>query len=241
MIEAPELQEDVRAHVAECYRNGRQEACGLLVRIGDGVAYWPCQNLARNPREQFRMNPRDRLAAELAGEILAVVHSHPDGSNVPSPADLIGCARSGKPWVIVSYPDFQHRVVEPRRARVAYEGRQFHHGVVDCYTLVQDYYLYELGIELPDVERTNDWWNQGGDLYLANLENAGFVRVDNPQKHDGILMAISAQVPNHAGVYLGDDTMLHHMAGRLSCKTVFGGTYWADHLYGFYRHRSLMK
>lgn len=239
MIENPVVYEAVRAHAEREYAE-KKESCGLLVKGPDGLFYYPCRNLATNPRQQFRLNPRDRMDAEAAGQVVAVVHSHPDASNAPSPADLIACARSGLPWVIVSFPDFQHRVIEPRRARVPYKGRQFQHGVVDCYTLLQDYYLYELGIELPDIERPDEWWNKGANLYVANLENAGFVQVKTPEKHDGILMAIGAEVPNHSGVYLGNDTMLHHMAGRLSAATTFGGTYWMEHLVGYFRHRSRM-
>lgn len=241
MIEAPEIYAAVLAHVEEQYLAGKREACGLLVATEAGHVYVACRNMATNPREQFRMHPRDRYDAESLGKVLAVVHSHPDSTCEPSPADLIACARSGIPWVVVSYPNVAHRTIEPRARAVPYTGRHFQHGVVDCYTLLQDYYFHELGIALPDVHREDKWWDKGGDLYNAHLESAGFVKVDSPQKHDGILMCIAAPVPNHAGVYLGDDVMLHHMAGRLSAKTTFGGTYWMDHLYGYYRHRSLMK
>lgn len=241
MIEAPALSAAVLEHARQEYEAGKKECCGLLVEIAGSVSYWPCRNMAANPREQFRLSPRDRMDAEAAGKVLAVVHSHPDTSNAPSPADLIACARSGMPWVIVSYPDFQFRVIEPKRSRVPYKGRQFQHGVVDCYTLIQDYYLYELGIELPDIIRPDKWWETGADLYVANLTTAGFVQVDKPEKHDGILMSIASEVPNHSGVYLGDDVMLHHMAGRISGSTTFGGTFWQEHLFGYFRHRSRMK
>lgn len=240
MIEEPSVHAAVLEHVASEYEAGRRESCGLLIDIGGTPTYFPCKNLATNPREQFRMCPRDRYDAESCGRLMAVIHSHPDADNTPSPADVIACARSGVPWVIVSAPDMNHRTIEPRRRAVEYLGRQFQHGVVDCYTLVQDYYLYELGIELPDIKRDDGWWDTGANLYVANLEAAGFVQVETPRKHDGILMAIGSEVPNHSGIYLGDDVMLHHMARRLSGRTVFGGSYWMDHLYGYYRHRSLM-
>lgn len=241
MIEDPLVSAAVFAHVQAEYDNGKREACGLLVKAGGVVSYFPCRNDSTNPREQFRLNPYDRLQAEGQGEVIAVVHSHPDASNNPSPADQIACAKGKVPWVIVSYPDFQHRVIEPKRARVPYKGRQFQHGVVDCYTLIQDYYLHELGIALPDVERDDKWWEKGQNLYLFHLKKAGFVQVEEPQKYDGVLMAIGSEVPNHSGVYLGDDKILHHMAGRLSGETTFGGTYWQQHLFGFFRHRSQMN
>jgi cell wall-associated NlpC family hydrolase len=32
-------------------------------------------------------------------------------------------------------------------------------------------------------------------------------------------------VPNHAGIYLGDGLMLHHLYGRLSSRDLYGGWY----------------
>jgi len=42
-------------------------------------------------------------------------------------------------------------------------------------------------------------------------------------------------VPNHAGIYLGDGLMLHHMYGRLSRKDTYGG-YWREMTRGVARH-----
>lgn len=238
MIESLDIHAAVLAHVQQEYEDGKKEACGLLLETAAGLHYWPCRNIAKNPQQEFRINPRDRLDAEQAGKVIALVHSHPDDSSRPSAADLTACSRGTVPWVIVGWPSADHRTVMPASAKLPYEGRQFLHGSVDCYTLVQDYYLHELGIALPEVEREDRWWERGVSLYVANLETAGFVRVDTPEKHDGVLMCIGAEVPNHAGIYLGNDMLLHHMYGKLSRKTTFGGTYWYDHLYGYYRHKS---
>jgi len=44
-------------------------------------------------------------------------------------------------------------------------------------------------------------------------------------------------VPNHAGVYLGDGIMLHHLYGRLSSRDVYGG-YWREVTRLTLRHES---
>lgn len=69
------------------------EACGLLSgkngSVGDVL---PVANIARSP-VRFRMEPKAQLRAfaqiETSGqEILAIFHSHPNGSPVPSETDI---------------------------------------------------------------------------------------------------------------------------------------------------------
>ena len=69
------------------------EACGLLSgKNGSVGAVLPVKNIARST-VRFRMEPKAQLRAftqiESSGqEILAIFHSHPNGSPVPSPTDV---------------------------------------------------------------------------------------------------------------------------------------------------------
>ena len=172
--------------------------------------------------------------------MLAVVHSHPNASANPSMADRVGCERSALPWLVLGWPSGVVKEVSPEGWQAPYKGREFVHGVLDCYTLIQDWYRRELALDLPDFDREDDWWDRGQDLYMANFAAAGFVRVDGavPQRHDVLLMQVRANVANHGAVYLGDGVILHHLWGRLSCEDVYGG-YWQRHTLALLRHGSL--
>ncbi len=230
------ILDQIREHAAE---QDTIECCGVVVVARGKAKYIRCNNISRNGRDTFIIDPRDYAAAEDQGEIRYIVHSHPYANPEPSEADRVGCAASGIPWLIMNHPVGHYRVLEP----VAYEppliGRNFIHGVLDCYTLVADYYTRELSIDMPHFERNDDWWNSGQNLYIDNFESAGFIAVyDAPRKHDAFLMQIRSPVPNHAAVYLGDEMILHHMYGRLSSRDIYGG-YWQKATVVHLRHRSL--
>ena len=92
-------------------------------------------------------------------------------------------------------------------------------------------YARERSIVLPDFARSDDWWVGGGDLYMQHYAEASFVPVAGGvadiRVGDVIVMQVRAPVPNHAGVYIGDGLMLHHLYNRLSSRDVYGG-YWQE-------------
>lgn len=233
----------IQAHAITEYP---RECCGLIVATAAGEAYIRCSNSAAKPADHFRLPGEDYAAAEDQGEVLALVHSHPDASAAASDADRVMCENSGLPWHIVSVGQVTgeepscHDVqtIFPCGYEAPLEGRQFAHGILDCYSLVRDFYARELGISLSQYEREDGWWDNGQDLYsLDRLRAEGFDLIDGePQRGDMVLMQIRSPVPNHAGVYLGDDLMLHHLDGRLSEKVVYGGM-WAERTRYIVRHK----
>lgn len=214
-----------------------KEACGLLVSVGGKEVYMPCVNTSESPNEQFTVRAEDYLKASLSGKILAVCHSHPDGAAVFSEADLSACEASALPWYVINCPGFNQARNDPCGFVAPLVGREFVHGIHDCYGLVRDYYAQELRLQLPDFPRADKWWDKGENLYLDNYTKAGFRQVDTLQKHDGILMQIRSPVANHAAVYLGDGVILQHLFGHLSQRTVYGG-FWSKHTTHIMRHES---
>ena len=220
-LDAPILAE-IRAHAERDYP---RESCGLVVVRKGRKRYMPVRNVAEK-NEHFVMHPQDQADAEDAGEVLLVVHSHPNLPPVPSQADLVGCEASGLPWLIVNWPVGTVHQFAPSGYVAPLYGRQFSHGVLDCYAFIRDYYRQELGTELSDFDRPDEWWLKGLDLYRDGFAAAGFERVTGPmQAHDVLLMRVASPVPNHGAVYLGDGRIGHHQMGRLSSRDVFGGWY----------------
>jgi proteasome lid subunit RPN8/RPN11 len=218
---------------AHCLRDFPREACGLVIIQSGEELYVPCRNIARTPSEHFVMDPADYANAEERGEITTIVHSHPNMPARPSQGDLVACETCGKPWLIVAVwreaTETTPRIVEeyllkPTGYQAPLVGRQFFFGILDCYTLIQDWYQRERGMTLPNFERRDDFWNTKHgpqvDLY-AQYEQVGFVdtKGDKLQVGDVPLMQIArSPFANHAGVYIGDGLLLHHMYGKLSSR-----------------------
>lgn len=196
------------------------ESCGLVVDVSGKRRYVPCRNASLSS-DAFVLHPDDYMAAEDMGRIVAVVHSHPDADATPSMADAIAHAAGCAEWWVIGGGEIH---IMPRPG-LALLGRVFEHGVLDCYTLIRDYYMQKRGVVLPDFLRSDEWWRRGENLYTDHFAEAGFVETDALQDGDVLLMAIGSPVPNHGAIWLDGDVILHHLYGRLSCTEHYAGSY----------------
>lgn len=239
-----------KAIISHANREHPRESCGVIV----GREYIPCKNIAADSA-QFEIDPWDLVGAAKEGDIKAYVHSHPDGNVLPSMPDRVQMNLHGLPWVITNGIDVA--LHKPDGYQAPLLGREYHHGLMDCYTLIKDYYQRELGITLGDYQRDDAWWESADNdpLYLDNFRAEGFIEVDTIQEHDLILCRLgrTAHV-NHALVFIGDGKLksertddvigdslvLHHPYNRESLREIYGEQ-WQRRAAMIIRHKSLIK
>ena len=230
----------IKQHVEREYPN---EACGLIVDTGKIQKYIPCNNISDKPTEHFEISPEEQLEAEKQGEIIMIIHSHPDVPKlVPSEFDRIQCDHSGIEWGIMSYPDGDFCTISPRINR-DYTGRQWLLGHADCWSLIRDYYKREYDIKLNNYSVDREWWESGKEnLYDDNWQTEGFIEVNLQEIKAGdiIMMRINASVTNHAAIYIGDNLILHHLYGQLSSRIPYG-KYFRDRTVRIVRHKELFN
>jgi proteasome lid subunit RPN8/RPN11 len=241
------IDADIKLEIEQDAKNSfPRECCGILLNIDGKQAYHKCRNVALGHEEQdFIMEPLDYRDAEDRGEVLAIIHSHPNASEQPSEADKISCEKSGKPWFIVSYPELKWAQIDPTGIKQPLMGRSFIYGVSDCQTLFIDYYEEVLGINnIKYFPSEYEWWNNGKNYYEENWDSwteGSFVKIKNHremQEHDVLLLQIISPVCNHAAIYLGGNMIMHHLMGRLSTKDIYG-EYFQKNTIHVLRHKSL--
>lgn len=201
-----EYEAQIRAEALAAVPN---EAVWLITEKGCRLV----ENISATPTTHFEVS-QSNVARATAEGLLAVVHSHAHGDPVPSEVDMHGQLASSVPWGIVATNGVTCEEIVwwgdgvPKAPLV---GRGFRHGVTDCYALVRDYYKMERGVDLPEFPRGWNWWNLGEELFTTGFEKAGFVRINQDEVEEGDvwLAQLRSDVPNHAGILLGQGLAIH--------------------------------
>ena len=198
-------------HAVECFP---EEACGLVIK-GE---YLPCKNIAKEPLNDFKIDTK--LYIKNNKDIEVIIHSH---NNYPhaSKKDMIQQIATNIPWGVVNVNKglpvevFFWGKQLPMQELI---GRPFIGGVYDCYNLLQDYYLKNKEIELGMVPHDVGFCKTDAELLTNNFKNLGFVEVDKLElKKDYVILTnILSKKPNHCGIYVGNNLILHHLRNRLS-------------------------
>jgi proteasome lid subunit RPN8/RPN11 len=73
-----------------------------LLNVEGNEIYWKCKNISSTYKEKsFVIDPIDYANGEDLGEVLGIIHSHPDGEMVFSHADRMACKYLDLPFYLV--------------------------------------------------------------------------------------------------------------------------------------------
>ena len=197
------------------------EGCGVIAVRKGRLCWIPCKNIAKD-NEDFVFDSSEYLKIRRTHDVVGIVHSHPDCSNEPSPTDIKYCNSLGLPYYIFSYPSMDLHVQYPEVSCCYLYGQPYDFGKNDCFEAARKYLASE-NIHIPArAAFEDDWWEKGLNYFCEDLMNEwGFKKVplQEAQKNDILLFqSDSVKVPDHCGVYLGNEVFYHHAVNRLSCR-----------------------
>jgi len=207
--------------------------CGFLT----SEEFLPTTNIAENPLKSFKIDSINY--AKNYAKTIAIVHSHTRDVDkqvfldprTPSYSDYVNQKKTGKPWLIVESEGISvsQPLQFPRVPSNIYIGRQFQWFISDCYNLVQDYYKFELGIELPDavIKPEYNAIRLHNHIFAEYIESYGFKEVHfmDITTNDLVLINKDGFQGNHLGVYIDGD-ILHQdlLSVRVPFETFIGRT-----------------
>ena len=88
-----------------------EEMCGIVTVDNEFIEF---ENIAENIKLHFKIDPITLGMYQLNSKIKYVVHSHYDSKCNPSQHDIDNCNSIGIPYLIVSYPEKDYCIVEPK-------------------------------------------------------------------------------------------------------------------------------
>lgn len=211
-----------------------EEMCGFIVDND----FIPVDNIADDKTKSFKINIKDYI--KYNDRIQCIMHSHDNYPHL-SKEDVENQIRSNIPWGVVF---LKNKMVD----NVVFYGdsleiqdlieRPFIYGVYDCANLMRDYYRLN-GINLKRIIPTNYlWWLNEDSYFEKYYEEFGFYVIDKSELRDGdmVLFQIQSNVINHCGIYLNNGILLHHLAGKLSCKEPL--FIWKDYIIKCLRYKN---
>jgi proteasome lid subunit RPN8/RPN11 len=203
----------IREHAEKVYP---EECCGLIISVSDAFVILECKNTAEDKNHFFSLSPTDYIRGGQIGKIVGYYHSEniPVDGRVFSELDIINFKIHGL-WSVIYNNISKQFYCLSGQEELKYLGRNFSIGNSDCFSLVRDYLKNELGINVRDYKRDSKWFLKSPRLWLDNYSSEGFRPTNVAQKNDIILFG-EFDLPTHAGVYMGNNLILHHPRNQWS-------------------------
>lgn len=227
-----ELTQEIKFKMIQhAKREFPKECCGLLLRNeNNALIYIACNNVADDPTQTFQVDPMDIIAVSPNLEIIGIVHSHTNNKNYLSKYDLLNQRTNNLDWYLIC-----GNSITKYRPIQSLLKRDFKFNEQDCYNLFQDVYMLA-GIDFPSFKYVENWYELGQNLYVDNLQKYDFEKVNEPELGDVILFQVGSEIPNHCGIYIGNQMFIHHSINQLSKRDLLGG-YWLKHTHSIWRYK----
>jgi len=230
-MDIKELQQEIQIY---CKSKVPEEACGLIVHNARGYEFVPCDNMAEDKEHNFSIS--DQIMLKHSRELVSIFHSHVEnGTPAVTLADIKTCEAWGCLGSIVFLSSNDSNICSDlvfygnNTTYRNYIGRPYYYNVFDCFTLIRDFYYHDLGKSLDFVYSDYGWWEKAEhaeSLYLNEYKRLGFEEFDitKPlQVGDILAMRLGrSKCINHGTIYIGNNKILHHLEGKLSCVESFG-------------------
>lgn len=166
------------------------------------------KNISPQPECRWQLSATDWVLFLNRGS--ALIHSHTNGSEIPSEQDQRAQISTGKFFALATEGNVYWFGHNSTRGLV---GRGYHFGVQDCYTIFRSAFARKTGDWIPNAPRAWKYWKRGEPIFEERLDDFGFRRLspgEQMEPGDGILFKIRSSVANHIAFYMGEGHILHH-------------------------------
>tara|TARA_Y100000114_G_C11707702_1_gene301843 strand:- start:192 stop:533 length:342 start_codon:yes stop_codon:yes gene_type:complete len=101
--------------IAHAQEEAPNECCGLFLKTDNGFEYFRCKNISHEfEMTSFIIDPLDFADGEDKGEVVGVVHSHPQNVLEFSEEDIVSCNAVQIPFYLVCPNLDKMIVIEPK-------------------------------------------------------------------------------------------------------------------------------
>lgn len=221
------MNTQVKHEICELARsNPLEEVCGLIYApFNESAAkVWPTPNIAANRGEEFEMDIQEYLKVHKMGQILGLYHSHPTSAGF-SEADLECAEEMAIPFYLFDIQEDRWHEYLPSTYQPPIEGARWILGFQDCFGCIRTYYRGICKIYIGDYDRDESFCHEEQNVIMNNFDKEGFevVPKESLKVHDVLLFKTNKALPQHFGIYLGQQLFLHHMQNGLSCQQMLDG------------------
>lgn len=214
------------------YQNPNIESCGLIIQNKSIISIYPSTNISIEKDKFFTINPKDYLRASLLGNIIGIYHTHTkNGSFNFSETDIINAKNHNLIYILYCIKNNSFKVYDGNQESIYknYLNIEFEIGKNDCYELVKKYYKNELNIDLPYLNRTENWYEHNEERFINEFNtqfNKYLIETKELQKNAIILFKYrNKKYPHHLGIYLDNNEFLHHPYHKFSTIDIYNNIY----------------